>query len=148
MKEGRKKQARLNKQQGKATQHIANRAAFGGRGTGGISPDPWPPLKSWDIVFIGTPKLLCPPVYKILFLPPFNSILNAALLPCPTYFLLALALGPQLASGFSGNRDNFSSRDGGLASLRTVKDASILHIHVCVCTIVIHVHIIIPKVLS
>ncbi len=43
-----------------------------------------------------------------------------------TYFLLALALGPQLALGFSGNLASFSSREGGLASLRIAKETEIL----------------------
>ena len=42
------------------------------------------------------------------------------------YFLLALAFGPQLGSGFSGNLASFWIRDGGLASFRTEKLASIL----------------------
>lgn len=41
-----------------------------------------------------------------------------------TYFLLALAFGPQFASGFSGNLASLRSRDGGLASFLTVKHAS------------------------
>ena len=40
--------------------------------------------------------------------------------------LFALALGPQFASGFSGNRVNFSNLEGGLASLRIAKEALIL----------------------
>lgn len=43
-----------------------------------------------------------------------------------TYFLLAFALGPQFASGFSGNRVNFSNLEGGFASFRISKHAWIL----------------------
>lgn len=45
--------------------------------------------------------------------------------------LLALDLGPQLGSGFSGNLVNLSSRDGGLASVRISKDASNLQKNKC-----------------
>lgn len=41
-----------------------------------------------------------------------------------TYFLFALAFGPQFAWGFSGNLASFINLDAGLASFRTAKDAS------------------------
>lgn len=40
-----------------------------------------------------------------------------------TYFLLALAFGPQLDSGFSGKRASLRSREGGLASFLMSKQA-------------------------
>ena len=54
------------------------------------------------------------PVYKI------NHRCSAA------HLFLALAFGPQLAWGFSGNLASFSNLDGGLASLRMAKEAEIL----------------------
>ena len=48
--------------------------------------------------------------------------------PLRTYLFLvmALAFGPQLASGFSGNLASLSDRDFGLAPGMTVKSACVL----------------------
>ena len=57
------------------------------------------------------------------------------------YFLFALDFGPQFASGFSGNRVNLSSLEGGFASFLISKQAWIL------CRIIyvkIHVFVRIP----
>ena len=64
------------------------------------------------------------------------------------HFLPAFAFGPQFARGFSGNRANFRSRDGGFASFLTSKLAFTLYLDrqaererekktvVCVCVCV------------
>ena len=44
------------------------------------------------------------------------------------HFLPAFAFGPQFARGFSGNRANFRSRDGGFASFLTSKLAFTLYL--------------------
>ena len=44
------------------------------------------------------------------------------------HFLPAFAYGPQFARGFSGNRANFRSRDGGFASFLTSKLAFTLYL--------------------
>ena len=55
-----------------------------------------------------------------------QSDLNGSVSIATPYFLFALALGPQFASGFSGNRVNFINLDGGFASCRMSKQAWIL----------------------
>ena len=56
------------------------------------------------------------------------------------YFLLALAFGPQLGSGFSGNRANFKTFESGKASLLILNDAFNLDRIIIIITIILFVH--------